>query len=74
MDIEQYGAKVIRLEEIAARFGVERSVARKWLDKEGFSKRFARFPATRNQKTFVLNRDDYHKAIQLRKERGFEVK
>ena len=36
MDIEQYGTKVIRLEKIAARLGVERSVARKWRDKEGF--------------------------------------
>lgn len=60
--------------ELARLFGVERSVARRWLHRHGFQMRLVRLPQTGNQASNALSRSDALEAISLRRKEGFRVK
>jgi hypothetical protein len=71
--IEFPDADVVTMERLAESFGVEKSVCRKWLVKNGFEMRFIRVKESGNQLCAALNRQEAIAAINLRKAQGFRV-
>jgi hypothetical protein len=71
--IEDPDADLITLEQLAIKFGIDRSGVRKWLVKQGFKLRFIRLPESGNQLSAALNRPEANRAIALRKSLGFKV-
>jgi hypothetical protein len=71
--IEDPQADLVTVGELARRFNIDSSNARKWLIKEGFKLRFIRLPEARNQLCAALNRQETKAAIMRRRELGFRV-
>jgi hypothetical protein len=71
--IERPDADVATVERLAECFGVDKSVCRKWLVKNGFQMRFIRLKESGNQLCAALNRQEAIAAINLRKAQGFRV-
>jgi len=71
---EHPDADVVTVARLAEYFNVDRSVARKWLVKNGFKMRFIRLEETGNQLSAALSRGEATEAINWRKTQGFRVK
>ena len=63
---------LIAVSDLAGRMGVEKTVARKWLKKQGFEFVAARDPVSRQQVN-ALPVSKAREAIELRRELGFPV-
>ncbi len=66
-------ANVVTVAWLAECFGVKKSVARKWLVKNGFQMRFIRQEENGNQLCAVLSRSEAVAAMKSRKAQGFRV-
>jgi hypothetical protein len=72
--VEHPDADVVTVARLAECFGVEKSVCRKWLVKNGFQMRFVRSEEKGNQLCAALSRQQAGAAINLRKAQWFRVK
>jgi transposase-like protein len=65
--------EIVTIAEVAQRLGMDRSHARKWLLKNGFSFLRVRSAKARNQLTLALHKADAEAAVELRKQQGYLV-
>jgi transposase-like protein len=65
--------EVVTLAELARRFGLDKSNARKWLQRNGFKFEKVRSEEARNQLILALRREDAEAAIELRRQQGYAV-
>jgi hypothetical protein len=66
-------ADVMTVAQLALCFGVERSVCRRWLNRNGFRLRLVRLQESGNQLNGALSGAEAREAISLRKAKGFKV-
>lgn len=66
-------AEFVPIANIASALGMDRSNARKYCLREGFSFAKIRTAASRGQKTLALTKQDFEQLLTLRKSQGFSI-